>query len=114
MAAPASRSPRTIAAAVGAALLASIGLAEAREPARHGHRAQPVPPSQTAPDVTGTTAKIAPMPDDETLPPLFNLPVASRARMRVCGERWQAKKMAGQAGDEIWRDFATECLSQKD
>ncbi len=31
--------------------------------------------------------------------------------MRECGEKWQAMKMSGTAGDEIWRAFATKCLA---
>lgn len=85
-----------------------------------GRRSPPL--SQTAPDTTGTVlprngaASGAPAPsqaDEEALPPLFNLPDATRTRMRRCGEKWRAIKMAGDAGEEIWRDFATKCLAAK-
>jgi hypothetical protein len=81
-------------------------------------RAQPATTSRSAPEPTGTIAKpepnkaeaMVPPIDEEALPTPFDLPKASRARMRLCGLKWQQIKMSGKAGDEIWRDFATTCL----
>jgi hypothetical protein len=87
----------------------------ARKTAR---KSQPVAPSHAAPDRTATIPRptppvAAPPPaaDDETLPKPFDLPAAPRSRMRACGERWQSIKMAGQAADQTWREFATGCLA---
>jgi hypothetical protein len=44
--------------------------------------------------------------------PLFNLPPASRERMRECGEAWRNLKLAGQSDGLIWRSFAQKCLSR--
>ncbi len=56
-----------------------------------------------------------------TLPPTqgnlghpYVLPPASRARMHACGLEWHKRKMAGTAGDEIWRVFASQCLVSPD
>jgi hypothetical protein len=103
-----------------AALLASfaVGLLSPGQPAdaaRKPRRSQPVLPSKAAPDRTATIpGPAAPAPEDETLPKPFNLPSAPRSRMKTCGERWQSIKMAGQAADETWREFATKCLAEKD
>ena len=40
----------------------------------------------------------------------YTLPAASRARMHECGVEWQRRKLSGEAGDEIWRVFASACL----
>jgi hypothetical protein len=40
------------------------------------------------------------------------LPAASRQRMHACGLEWQKMKMAGQALDKSWRDFAQICLTR--
>ena len=40
----------------------------------------------------------------------YTLPPASRTRMHECGVEWQRRKMSGEAGDEIWRVFASLCL----
>ncbi|MTV32249.1 hypothetical protein GJ654_14765 [Rhodoblastus acidophilus] len=47
--------------------------------------------------------------DVQSLQP-YNLPPASRAKMRACGEEWRAMKLAGQAGGLTWRTFAEQCL----
>ena len=82
------------------------------------HRAQPAVSSRdTEPVTTGAIAAKPPAAsasandDDETLPTPFHFPAASRRRMRECGEKWQAMKMSGTVGDEIWRAFATKCLA---
>ena len=31
--------------------------------------------------------------------------------MRDCGMKWQAMKMSGEAGDDIWRAYASRCLA---
>ena len=104
---------------VALVLAGPAAAATARKP-RH---APAVPASrEIAPDVTATIVKrlverpadpaSAPTKADDTpLPPPFRLPVASRARVRDCGLRWQAMKMSGEADDDIWRDFATRCLA---
>ena len=58
------------------------------------------------PSVPDPTAR-----DDDALPPPFHLPTASRQRMRDCGLQWQAMKTSGEAGEQIWRDFASQCLA---
>ena len=102
------------------------------QPAHRAKRAQPATTSHASPETTGTIATASPKPtggktpaamlasipdastpDEGELPPLFNLPSASRSRMRACGERWKQMKLDGEAGDEIWRDFATTCLAAK-
>ena len=93
--------------------LCDLGGHAAAQQTRRLRRSQPVSPAHAAPDMTATIP--APkLPDDETLPTPFNLPVAPRARMRACGEKWQAIKMSGLAADQTWRDFATKCLAQAD
>ena len=63
----------------------------------------PVPPGQRAPiDV-----------ETEDLKP-YNLPPASRQRMRLCGERWRDLKMTGESRGLTWRSFAEKCLPGKD
>jgi hypothetical protein len=47
--------------------------------------------------------------DVQSLKP-YNLPPASRAKMRACGEEWRALKLAGQAIGWTWRTFAEKCL----
>jgi hypothetical protein len=47
--------------------------------------------------------------DVQSLQP-YNLPPASRAKMRACGEEWRAMKLAGQAAGLTWRTFAEQCL----
>ena len=49
----------------------------------------------------------------ENLQP-FNLPTASRQRMRLCGERWRNLKLAGESRGLTWRSFAEKCLPGKD
>ncbi len=44
----------------------------------------------------------------------FNLPPASRQRMRLCGERWRDLKWAGETRGLTWRSFAEKCLPGKD
>ena len=109
-----------------------FGTAVEAQPAHKLKRAQPATTSRASPETTGTiasppakalagktpSAMLASVPDPSNpdegeLPPLFNLPSASRTRMRACGERWQQMKLDGEAGDEIWRDFANSCLAAK-
>jgi hypothetical protein len=45
----------------------------------------------------------------ETLQP-YNLPPASRQKMRQCGEEWRKLKMAGRSSGLVWRSFAEKCL----
>ena len=94
---------------------AQQGTAVPRKPAR---RSQPPHAVQAAPDRTGSIARPAdsfgpPAPlspaDDGSLA-FYYLPDAPRSRMRACGETWRAKRLAGETGDEDWRDFATKCL----
>ena len=105
--------------ATGLELVPFAALATAHKP----RRVPPAPTSQeVAPDITAAIVKrpiarpsdppAAPAKaDDITLPAPFHLPVASRGRVRHCGLKWQAMKMSGEAGDDIWRDFATRCLA---
>ena len=110
---------------VGVILLAFGSFGGSLAASRKGRRPHPqVSLSDTAPDTTSTIAakgsRAATGPlggvgqDDDTLPPLFHLPTASRARMRECGEKWQRMKMSGDVGEEIWRRFATSCLAEAD
>ena len=106
--------------------------------ASHGKpkRSQPAATARTSPDTTGTvplknmpgktgavplspSTRLSNLPDPaapdvDPLPTLFELPAASRSRMRLCGERWHHMKLDGEAHDEIWRDFASTCLVAKD
>jgi hypothetical protein len=47
--------------------------------------------------------------DVQSLQP-YNLPPASREKMRACGEQWRSLKLAGQATGLTWRLFAEKCL----
>ena len=47
--------------------------------------------------------------DMDSLKP-YNLPPASRAKMRACGEQWRDLKLAGNATGLTWRTFAEKCL----
>jgi len=47
--------------------------------------------------------------DPQSLQP-YNLPPASRAKMRACGEEWRDMKLAGAAGGWTWKTFAEKCL----
>ena len=49
--------------------------------------------------------------DVQSLKP-YNLPPASRAKMRACGEQWRQMKLGGQAAGLTWRSFAEKCLPQ--
>lgn len=81
-------------------------------------RSTPAHPSRSAPDVTATISKQPPPLQREPpaavngneIPPPYKLPVASRARVRACGETWRDMKLAGTTGDDDWRDFALKCL----
>jgi hypothetical protein len=90
-------------------------------PLRHSH---PASAAQSAPDMTGSVRPpqsaamggaageppaTAPAPVDVLTP--FYLPDVSRRRMHACGEAWRERKLAGEAGDDTWRDFATRCLA---
>jgi hypothetical protein len=80
-------------------------------------RGQPSPnPAQPNPSPPGAAAPaLAPdgrLPVDVDVQQLqpYNLPPASRAKMRACGEEWRAMKLAGQAAGLTWRTFAEKCL----
>lgn len=62
------------------------------------------------PETGSKAVDAADVTKNEALPPPFRLPTATRARMRECGENWQAKKMAGTAGSDTWREYAMACL----
>jgi len=47
--------------------------------------------------------------DVQSLQP-YNLPAATREKMRACGGEWRALKLAGQATGLTWRSFAEKCL----
>jgi len=81
------------------------------------------PPSAPAPQPAPTPDKAAPpeaapnagpqrQPVDVDAAQLqpYNLPPASRQRMRLCGERWRDLKMAGESAGLTWRSFAEKCL----
>lgn len=51
--------------------------------------------------------------DPSTFVP-YNLPPASRQRMRLCGERWRDLKMTGKSNGLTWRSFANKCLPGQD
>ncbi|MCI4683927.1 hypothetical protein [Candidatus Rhodoblastus alkanivorans] len=67
----------------------------------------------TAPTTVPSTQRVPVDVDPATLKP-FNLPPASRQRMRLCGERWRDLKMAGKSEGLTWRSFAEKCLPAKD
>lgn len=102
-----------------AAALASTMSAHAAT-AQHKHRPAAAPTTRdTDTTSTGGIRPKAPemaVPDPAAkdigpLPAPFHLPTASRQRMRDCGLKWQAMKESGEAGEDIWRDFATRCLA---
>ena len=111
-------------ASIAAVLIvgSGVGLAHVAAAAT-SHKPRHTPPAPTVREVEPeTTATIPSEPatrppataakaDNEQLPPPFHLPNASRARMRDCGLKWQAMKVSGEAGDDIWRDYATRCLA---
>jgi len=66
------------------------------------------PDSTNVPASTGRT----PVDLDVNSLPLFNLPPASRERMRECGDAWRNLKLAGQSDGLIWRSFAQKCLAR--
>jgi len=119
-------SPLCLTALAGCgALLLALG-AQAAQPnsKRASRRSHAASTAQSAPDVTGTlpnslsgkltssnvTAAPVSTPDPEVLRPYY-LPDVPRERMRACGESWHTRKMAGETGDDDWRDFATKCLA---
>lgn len=115
-------------------LAAATPAALAQPPRRSTRKSQPVPIARTAPDTTATIIPAGKAPSNtpgeaagapakpspvatrhygEELAKPFDLPVAPRARMRSCGQKWQAVKMSGQAGSDTWREFATKCLTER-
>jgi hypothetical protein len=64
--------------------------------------------TQTAPPPSGR----APVDVDINALQPFNLPPASRQKMRQCGEEWRALKMAGKSNGLVWRTFAGKCLAR--
>lgn len=110
----------------GLLLAASAGwlcaCASHAEPAHKPRHSTPAHPARTAPDVTATITKPAPLPVPPAsvptsrggeIPPPFKLPSASRAKLRACGETWRDMKLAGTTGDDDWREFALKCLPGK-
>ena len=108
-----------------AIIVVSAGNTYADLSSKKVRRSQPARTTQTAPDTTGAIAKSqAPQPkpqhsgpeeasakpENPILTP-FYLPNVPRTLMRACGETWRAKKMAGNAGDDDWREFAINCLA---
>lgn len=69
----------------------------------------PAPETAAPPAPARTPADV----DPEKLQP-FNLPPASRQRMRICGEQWRDLKMAGKSVGLTWRSFAEKCLPGPD
>lgn len=114
---------------LGLALSAGIGLlfadVHAEGATRKGEaRRQVAPAPQSIPPDKEDAAAAAKAPRgpaaglpndaaDEDTPPPFNLPAASRKRVRECSDKWQSMKMSDEVGDGIWRDFATRCLAAK-
>jgi hypothetical protein len=68
----------------------------------------PAAPNAGAP--AGATGGRQPVDVDVRSLQPYNLPPASRAKMRACGEEWRALKLAGQATGLTWRGFAEKCL----
>lgn len=89
------------------------------QPAQRTRRVPPVHTARTSPDGTKPAARSSSPPTrdaaeaDKTIPPPFTLPVASRTKVRACGEKWRDMKLAGTTLDEDWRDFALRCLVGK-
>ena len=113
------RLPRVMASVAAAcALAAGLGHAALAQGAATRKAGQRGLPAQTAPDRTGSVARTQdqfgpPAPlvaEDDAALAFYYLPNAPRTKVRACGETWRAKKMAGEAGDESWRDFAAKCL----
>ncbi len=80
----------------------------------------PNPSQEPAPQPAAPAAQPAPAPqrqpvdiDPDKLQP-YNLPPASRQRVRLCGERWRDLKMAGRSAGLTWRSFAEKCLPGSD
>jgi hypothetical protein len=78
------------------------------------------PSQQPSPQPAAPAAQPAPEPqrqpadvDPDKLQP-YNLPPASRQRIRLCGERWRDLKMAGRSAGLTWRSFAEKCLPGSD
>jgi hypothetical protein len=75
---------------------------------------QPAPPAPDSQGASPAPPQRAPVDiDPEKLQP-YNLPPASRQRMRLCGERWRDLKMAGKSAGLTWRSFAEKCLPGRD
>jgi len=70
------------------------------------------PPLATAPANPQAPPPVAPNVADWKAGATGPLPAASRQRMHACGLEWQKMKMAGQALDKSWRDFAQICLTR--
>ncbi|MGO8740566.1 hypothetical protein [Rhodoblastus sp.] len=79
------------------------------------------PPNVPAPESAPQTPQSSSAPDqrmpvdiDPDAVKPFNLPPASRQRMRLCGERWRDLKRTGKSEGLTWRSFAEKCLPGKD
>ncbi len=88
-------------------------------------------PEKTAPEIAKTAPPIPPVEpatqqpskppaaggrepadvDPNKLQP-YNLPPATREKMRQCGDEWRKLKMAGKAAGLVWRSFAEKCLTR--
>ncbi|MBB4196699.1 hypothetical protein CCR94_12105 [Rhodoblastus sphagnicola] len=106
-------------------VIVSFGLAAAApaatpappaRPPEFGKAAAPsaTTPEACAPNCPNAGAATGRQPVDVDVGSLqpYNLPPASRERMRACGEDWRARKLAGQATGLTWRSFAEKCLVQ--
>jgi len=89
-----------------ALVLVSCGLAVAapKPPAKPAEQAPP-PANPAPPPPTRQPVDV----DVQSLQP-YNLPPASRAKMRACGEEWRSMKLDGRAAGLTWRIFAEKCL----
>lgn len=107
---------------LGASSFAQPSLASAKT--RQPRHSQPAHVKQSAPDITGSISKADSRASADAAKPVgvtatpdvlkpYYLPATSRAHMRECGERWRSKRMAGETGDDDWRDFATKCLATR-
>jgi hypothetical protein len=68
--------------------------------------AAPASPTLAAPTAPTTVPAASATTTPQILPP------ASRERMHACGLEWQKMKIAGDAKDKTWLDFAQTCLAQ--
>jgi hypothetical protein len=113
----------------GVLALAGAGAAAPPPPPRPAEFGKPAPaaPTPSAPDRSTPTATTTNACESGACPPAggrepvdvdldslkpYNLPAASRAQMRACGEQWRDMKLAGAATGLTWRIFAEKCLAK--